>query len=92
MVITGLVLAFIGNSIPKTITPLSELHCDPVKVQAFQRWSGWIWLVAGLGFTAVWLLAPLDTAAPLSMLVVGVAIVVVLTRSIRLKRSRQRAV
>jgi hypothetical protein len=91
MVTIGLLLAFIGNSIPKTLAPLSEVRCDPSKHQAFQRWSGWVWLIAGLGYAVVWLVAPLDVAAPLSMLVVGVAMALVLARLVRLKRAGQRA-
>ena len=48
MAIMGVFLAVIGNAIPKTITPLAALQCDPAKVQAVQRLAGWIWVLAGL--------------------------------------------
>jgi hypothetical protein len=89
--LTGLVLAYIGNSIPKTLTPLDRLCCDPARVQAFQRWSGWIWLLAGVGYAIVWLVAPLDLATPISMAVLVIAIALGLTLLIWLRRSGQSA-
>ena len=48
MAIVGVFLAVTGNAIPKTLTPLATLHCDPAKVQEVQRLAGWIWALAGL--------------------------------------------
>jgi Ca2+/Na+ antiporter len=89
MVTVGLVLAYIGNSIPKTLTPLSTLQCDGARNQAFQRWSGWIWVLAGLGYGLVWMVAPIDHASPISMAVVVAAMIAVVTMLVRLWRSHR---
>ena len=90
MVTVGLVLAYIGNSIPKTLTPLSTLQCDGARTQAFQRWSGWIWVLAGLGYGLVWLVAPIEVASPISMAVVVAAMIAVVSMLIRLRRRSHR--
>ena len=33
---------FTGNAIPKTLTPLAALRCDPARVQAFNRFGDWL--------------------------------------------------
>ena len=91
MAITGLFVAFMGNALPKTLTPLSRLQCDPGRVQAFQRFAGWTWVLAGVGYAIAWLVLPLDLARPVSMSLLVSAIVVVLIQMIRLRWTRPRA-
>lgn len=91
MAFLGLFLAFLGNSMPKTLTPLSALRCDAAKVQAMQRLSGWTWVLAGLAYALAWLTLPLELAKPVSTALIVGAMAVVVTQLVRLLRSRHRA-
>jgi hypothetical protein len=90
MAIVGAFFIFLGNAMPKTLTPLSALRCDPAQAQAFQRFAGWLWVLTGVAFAAVWLAAPIAVARPLSLLVLAAAMLALLTRILRLFRWRQR--
>jgi hypothetical protein len=87
MAIMGFFFVFTGNATPKILTPLSELRCDPAKVQAFQRFSGWMWVLTGLAFSAIWLLSPLDVASPLSKMVLLGGTLTVAVRLLQLWRA-----
>ena len=71
----GLMVAFQGNAIPKTLTALRADRDREARAQACRRRTGWTFLIAGLGYSAVWLLLPLPLAVPVSMavLVIGIA-------------------
>ncbi len=88
MAIIGVSVAFTGNALPKTLTPLSRLQCDPAKVQAFQRLAGWTWVLTGLGYSLVWLVMPLDLANPVSMVLLMSGMLVVAVQLLRLRRTR----
>ncbi len=89
--LVGVFLATIGNATPKMLTPLSAMACDGAKTQAFQRFSGWTWFMAGLTYAMVWLVLPIELAKPLSTLVIVSAIVLIATQLFRLWRMRRRA-
>lgn len=79
MALLGAFLAFTGNRIPKTLTPLSALACDAARMQALQRLSGWAWVLSGAAFAVVWLVFPIALAKPVSLaLIVGATLIVVL--------------
>ena len=90
MALTGVFLAVIGNAMPKMLTPLSA-HCDGTKTQAFNRFSGWTWFMAGVTLAMVWLVLPLDVAKPLSTMVVLGAMLLVGGQLLRLWRTRTEA-
>ena len=52
----GLALAFYANFIPKKNPTAAQC------VQSAQRVAGWAFVIAGLGYAAIWALAPLATA------------------------------
>lgn len=54
----GGVLIFMGNYIPKRLPPLDEAHYDPAKVLALKRFSGWAFVLAGIGYILAWLVLP----------------------------------
>lgn len=91
MAILGIFFVFMGNAFPKMLTPLSQLTCDPAKVQAFQRFTGWTWVLTGFPFAFVWLVLPLDVAKPLSMLILFSGMLLVALRVVQLRRPRQNA-
>jgi hypothetical protein len=89
MAILGIFFVFMGNAFPKMLTPLSQLTCDPAKVQAFQRFTGWTWVLTGFPFAFVWIVLPLDVAKPLSMLILLSGMLLVALRVVQLRRPRQ---
>jgi hypothetical protein len=91
MIILGVSLAVAGNAIPRMLPPMSSLQCDGARVQAFQRLSGWIWVLCGLGFATAWLALPVDTAEPVSTALVVAAMIVTIVQLLRLRRPRQHA-
>jgi len=58
----GAVLIFMGNYIPKRLPPLDEARYDIVKVQVLQRFAGWAFVVAGIGYALAWLILPTTPA------------------------------
>ncbi len=62
MAFTGILCVVFGNAIPKQLTPLAVLHCDGSRVQAFQRFLGWMWVLSGLALVVVSLTLPYEMA------------------------------
>jgi hypothetical protein len=91
MALMGAFLVFSGNSIPKTLTPLWALECDPARVQAFRRVAGWTWVATGLSLAIAWLALPVPLAEALTFLLVPAAILITAGQLVRLRRTRQRA-
>ena len=91
MVILGVFFAFTGNGMPRTLTPLAVMRCDPARVQAFQRFAGWTWVLTGLAFAGVWLLLPLGLAKPVSVIVLMSGMLAIAAQLARLRTTRSRA-
>lgn len=89
MVAVGMFFVVAGNALPKTLTPLSATQCDAATVQAIQRLSGWTWVLTGLGFAVCWLVLPAAVAEPVSVSLIAAAILVIVTQSARLRRTRR---
>jgi len=70
-IVIGLTLAAYSNFIPKRLpaSPRSEAALE--RAMSTLRLSGWIFTLAGLGYAAVWVLAPSDLAFPLSLAGLG---------------------
>lgn len=87
MVMLGVFFAFTGNALPKMLTPLSALHCDGAKMQAWQRFTGWTSVLAGVAFAVVWLVLPRASAMLLSVaLMIGAGLAVTIQAG-RLRRA-----
>jgi hypothetical protein len=86
MVIVGFFIMFTGNAMPKMLTPLSVMQCNGARTQAFQRFAGWTFVLAGLAFAAAWLVLPSDIAKPGSVALIVVAGLAVTTQAVRLQR------
>jgi hypothetical protein len=91
MAIVGAFLAVTGNAMPKTLTPLAVLHCDPAKVQAVQRLAGWIWALAGLAVAIAWLTLPINLAEATSFLLLPSAILITVGQVVWLRRAKPSA-
>jgi hypothetical protein len=77
MVVIGAYFVFAGNAMPKRLTPLAALRCDPATAQAVQRLTGWTWVLSGLAVAGAWLALPPDLAEPISVAaILGGALVV----------------
>ena len=87
MVVVGMFFAATGNAMPKMLTPLSRMRCDPARVQAFQRLSGWIWVLAGLGYALAWVVLPLPLADSVSLAVIVSAMLLIIWQLVRLRRA-----
>jgi hypothetical protein len=88
MVLVGVFFVVTGNAFPKTLTPLADLHCDPVRIQSFQRFAGWTWVLTGLAFANVWLVLPVGVAQPVSTVLLLTGMLLVATQLVRLRRTR----
>lgn len=87
-VLVGLVLAGYANVLPRRLTPLAARGCAPAEVQAYQRFAGWVFVLAGLASAVVWLTAPIGRAALVSVFVVGTGLLLVVLRYLRLASRR----
>lgn len=92
MAIIGAFLMSTGNTLPKTLTPLSALRCDPAKAQAFQRFAGWTWVLTGLALAIAWLALPLHIADAATFVVLPAGILIIAMQCARLRWSRHSAV
>jgi hypothetical protein len=92
MAMMGLFFVFLGNAMPKTLTPLSQLRCSPARVQAFQRFNGWTWTLAGLLYALAWLTLPMTIAKPASAATLLGAILIVMGRGAQQFWPRRREV
>lgn len=84
MAMSGVLLAYFGNGMPKTLTPLSSLQCDPRVAQAFRRFAGWVWVLAGLAVAVEWIFVPLDVATSVSIPTLLAAVTVTIAWRVRL--------
>jgi hypothetical protein len=66
-VAAGLVLVGLGNVTPKILGPLTAQRCAPAQCQALQRFVGWTFVLAGIAFSATWLVLPVAQAGIVSM-------------------------
>jgi len=85
-IISGLCLVAMGNAIPRWLPPVSTMQGHGADVQAFQRSAGWTWVLCGLGFVMAWLALPPDEAGPVSIALVGAAMIVTVLQLLRLAR------
>lgn len=90
-VMTGAVLLWYANAIPKALKPLGLLRCDPAVEQALRRFVGWTITLGGLAYVAAWLLAPSDYAGPLAIGALGTALLLAIGR-VTWSRTRGRRV
>jgi hypothetical protein len=76
MAIIGLVLAGYANLLPKQIGRRRPSLAAEARAQTARRVGGWSFTLAGLGYAAIWVVAPLSIAPTASMLVVGAGLAV----------------
>jgi hypothetical protein len=64
----GVMALVIGNFLPK-LRPLNSPDANPAKGMAAERFAGWILVLAGIAYIALFLFAPLDQAGRLSSVI-----------------------
>jgi len=79
-VFAGLLLAAMGNAMPKVLGPLAAKRCSPARTLSVQRFAGWTFMIAGLVYAAVWIFATVPQADDLSMLACASAVILVIAR------------
>ncbi len=92
MALSGFFLVFAGNAIPKKLRPLASVECDVARLQAFQRFAGWMWVLAGLAVSIAWMALPVSLAESISSWVLPSGMIILGVQMLRLHRTRERAI
>ncbi len=87
--INGVVLAVVGNLIPKNIESRSDRRADPARTLALRRLAGWTFTLAGIGYVAVQLTFPIELVRPVSIGLVAGALAVVIAACLLTGRGSQ---
>lgn len=87
-VIIGAILAVYGNAIPKMLTPVSLRRCEP---SGAQRFTGWVFALAGVFYALAWLALPVVTARAVSFLIAAGGVLLVLLRLLQSVVKRRHA-
>ena len=90
MAVLGAFLVFTGNSVPKTLAPLVSVTCDAGRLQAFQRFAGWTWVLTGLALALGWLALPVNLAESGTFVLVPASMLLLVVQVVRLRRTGQR--
>jgi len=91
MIIVGAYIAVLGNAMPRQLPPLSSMLGDGARIQAFQRRTGWTWVLCGLGFAMAWLVLPIAEARRVSVALVAAATIVTIVQLLRIRKVRVHA-
>jgi hypothetical protein len=85
----GLIIAAYGNIAPRKLVRYDPDSPRSARKQAAIRFSGWVFVFAGLANAAVWaFVSPTDLAAPLSMVPLAAALILVFARCARLRMEK----
>lgn len=85
----GIVVVY-ANALPKQLTPLALLRCDPATEQSLRRFTGKALVLGGLGYSLAWLAAPIILANALAGAVLAIALTIALGRYAALFGGRPR--
>lgn len=86
MAFIGIFFVVTGNAIPKRLTPLDSLACDPRVAQRMQRFAGWTWVLAGALLALAWVALPSAGALAATFVLLPCAILAVAAQWLRLRR------
>jgi len=82
----GLIVAAYGNIAPRKLVRYDPGSARPARRQAAIRFSGWVFVFAGLANALIWAtVSPIDLAAMLSMAPLALGLVLVFHRCARVK-------
>jgi hypothetical protein len=82
----GLIVAAYGNIAPRRMVRYDPGSLRPARKQAAIRFSGWVFVIAGLANALIWAtVSPIDLAAMLSMVPLALGLLLVFHRCARAK-------
>ena len=85
----GLIIAAYGNIAPRKLVRYDPDSPRPARRQAAIRYSGWVFVIAGLVNAAIWaFVSPIDLAASLSIVPLAGAMILVFARCARLRMEK----
>jgi hypothetical protein len=85
----GLVVAFYANAVPKALSPLILMRCDPAAEQAMRRFTGWCLALGGAAYAVTWLIAPVPIAKIVATSLLGAALLLVVARiALKIKKGK----
>jgi hypothetical protein len=87
----GAVVVAYANAVPKALTPLMQLRCDPAAEQALRRFTGRSLVLGGASYGVTWAIAPLPYANLLAAGFLATALLLVALRFALAKSSRSRS-
>lgn len=79
-VLLGGITVWYANAVPKALSPLVQMRCDPAAEQSMRRFTGWSIAVGGMLFALAWAAAPMQIARMLSVSLLGTALLLVVVR------------
>ena len=79
-VLMGMLVLIYANIVPKALSPLIQMRCDPTEEQAIRRFTGWTLVLGGAGYAAAWVIAPMQYANTVSAILLGAALLQVIAR------------
>lgn len=79
-VLMGTVVVVYANAVPKALSPLIQMRCDPAAEQAIRRFVGWGLALGGAAYAVAWVIAPIEDASVLSASFLGTALLLILAR------------
>ena len=79
-ILLGAVVVGYANGVPKALSPLMRMRCDPAAEQALRRFTGWSLALGGTAYAAAWAIAPLTHANLIGASLLGTAVLLVLVR------------
>lgn len=85
----GVVLILTANLVPKQLRKVSDDGCDPAREQSRRRLAGWAFVIAGIAYVVIWLVAPIDSAVSASICVLGGTMLLILVPCLRLFLTRR---
>lgn len=79
-ILSGALVVFYSNYVPKKLSPLAAMRCDPATEQALRRFAGMSMVLGGIGYMLAWMVAPIGSAALIGGAVLGLALLLVVIR------------
>ncbi len=79
-VLLGAAVMLFANAVPKALTPLASMRCNPATEQSLRRFTGWSLTLGGLIYAITWLLAPIEMAGTISLVLLGAALLLAILR------------
>ena len=81
-VLMGMLVLIYANTVPKALSPLIQMRCDPTEEQEIRRFTGWTLVLGGAGYAAAWVIAPMQYANTVATILLGAALLQVIARAV----------